>query len=202
MIDTPSKRLANTQVILDAIKDSKIKAFAFDVDGVMTNGGVFANSEGDLLRTYNAKDGFGLRMATMNDYIVAIVTGGRSVSIKKRFLSCGVSAEDIYLNSRDKVQDLYDFCKRHNLKPSEVVFVGDDLPDIPAMKACGLAACPCDAVEEVKEAANFISAIAGGRGAVRDIIQTVMRIQGDWTFNVDTYTNTMSDLVGDARGGE
>ncbi|MCM1177666.1 MAG: hypothetical protein NC308_06405 [Clostridium sp.] len=115
---------------------SKIRAFAFDVDGVMTDGGIFADNDGNLFRTFNAKDAFGMRMAAMNGYHMAVITGGRSQSIVKRMKVCGVAAEDVYLGSRDKMKDFNDFCSRHGVEASEVMYFGDDLPDIPVMKAC------------------------------------------------------------------
>ena len=114
-----------------------IKAFTFDVDGVFTDGGVIATENGDLIRVHDSKDGFGLRMAVLKGYKTAIITGGTSESIRKRFLGIGVKEEDIYLRSRDKVPDFYDFCKRHSLKPEEVAFVGDDLPcGLPGRRGC------------------------------------------------------------------
>ena len=106
-----------------------IKAFASDVDGVLTDGGILADLDGELFRTFDSKDGFAVRMATMAGYPVGIITGGRSESIRKRFLTCGVEAEDVYLGSRDKIEDFDDFCRRHGLKPEEVMYFGDDLPD-------------------------------------------------------------------------
>ena len=112
----------------------KIRAFAFDVDGVLTDGGILADLDGELFRTFDSKDGFGIRMAVMGGYPVGIITGGRSESIRKRFLTCGVAAEDVYLGSRDKIEDFDDFCSRHSLSPDQVMYFGDDLPDIPVMK--------------------------------------------------------------------
>ena len=80
---------------------SRIRAFAFDVDGVLTDGGILANLEGELFRTFDSKDGFALRMASMHGYRLAIITGGRSESIRRRFTTCGVRPEDVYLGTRD-----------------------------------------------------------------------------------------------------
>lgn len=164
-----------------------IKAFAFDVDGVLTNGGILANLDGELFRTFDSKDGFGLRMASMAGYHLGIITGGRSESIRKRFLTCGVKAEDVYLGSRDKIEDFDDFCSRHGVKPEEVMYFGDDLPDIPVMVKCGCGVAPADAVEEVLEAADYISPKAGGRGCVRDTVEKVMKSQGKWSLDVALY---------------
>lgn len=165
----------------------KIKAFAFDVDGVLTDGGILADVSGELYRTFDAKDGFALRMAMMKGYHLAIITGGRSESIRMRFRSCGVRPEDVYLGSRAKIEDFEDFCFRHGLQADEVMYFGDDLPDIPVMTACGCGVCPSDAVEEVKEIADLISTKPGGRQCVRETIRMVMEAQGTWKLNVQEY---------------
>lgn len=170
------------------IKLEKIKAFAFDVDGVFTDGGVMATDTGDLIRVHDSKDGFGLRMAVLKGYHTAIITGGNSDSIRKRFLGIGVKEEDIYLKSRNKLPDFYEFCKRHAIEPSQVAFVGDDLPDIPILKVCGLAVCPADAVAEVKEICDYVSLYNGGKGCVRDLIEQVLKIHGKWVFDPVAYS--------------
>ena len=143
---------------------SRIKAFAFDIDGVATDGSILALPDGDLLRTYDAKDGFALRMAAMKGYPIAVITGGRSESIRKRMLTSGVKADDVFLHCRDKREEFGIFCQRYNLKAEEVMFFGDDLPDIPLMRLSGCGVCPSDAVEEAKAAADWISSRPGGKG--------------------------------------
>ena len=165
----------------------KIRAFVFDVDGVLTDGSILALPDGDLLRTFDAKDGFAIRMASMHGYCLGIITGGRSISIVKRVASCGIVAEDVYLGSRDKSEDFQDFCKRHSLKPEEIMYFGDDLPDIPVMTACGCGVCPSDAVEEVREAAAWVSDSPGGKGCVRSCIETTMKMHDTWRLNVGDY---------------
>ena len=165
----------------------KIRAFAFDVDGVLTDGGILANLDGELFRTFDSKDGFAIRMATMAGYAVGIITGGRSESIRKRFLTCGVKAEDVYLGSRAKIEDFDDFCLRHGLDASEVMYFGDDLPDIPVMVKCGCGVAPADAVQEVLDAADYVSPCAGGHRCAREGIENVMRLQGKWHLDVELY---------------
>lgn len=165
----------------------KIRAFAFDVDGVLTNGGILAHSSGELFRTFDSKDGFAFRMASMHGYHLAIITGGRAESIRKRFLTCGVAPEDVYLGSRDKIKDFNDFCTRHSLSPEEVMYFGDDIPDIPVMLACGVGVCPSDAVSEALEAADYISPCAGGKRLARDTIEKVMKLQGTWRLDISLY---------------
>ena len=114
-------------------------------------------------------------------------TGGRSESIRQRFGSCGIKPEDVYLRSRAKIEDFEDFCQRHGLEPEEVMYFGDDLPDIPVMVACGCGVCPSDAVDEVKEIAGFISTKPGGKGCARETIELVMKEQGKWHLDVHAY---------------
>lgn len=166
---------------------SRIRAFAFDVDGVLTDGGILADLSGELYRVFDSKDSMAIRMAVMKGFHMAIITGGRSESIRQRFGSCGIKPEDVYLRSRAKIEDFEDFCRRHGLEPDEVMYFGDDLPDIPVMTACGCGACPSDAVEEVKEIAGIISSKPGGKGCAREIIQMVMKEQGKWELDVQAY---------------
>lgn len=168
-------------------KLKKIKAFAFDIDGVMTDGGIFADLHGELFRTFDSKDGFAVRMAAMHGYHLAVITGGRSESIRQRFRTCGISPEDVYLGSRDKTEDFFDFCKRHSLEPEEVLYMGDDIPDMPVMKLCGCSVCPADAVDEVKDIADYISPKGGGKGCARDAIEKTMKLQGTWVLDVAEY---------------
>ena len=148
-----------------------IKAFTFDIDGVMTDGGILADLEGQLYRTFDAKDGFAVRMACLNGFPVGVITGGRSQSIRARFSSNGINPEDIYLGSRNKIEDFEDFCRRHNLKPEEVMYFGDDIPDI----------------EVVKEAADIISDRPGGKACVREYMEKAMKAQGRWVFDAIAY---------------
>ena len=166
---------------------SKIKAFAFDIDGVMTNGGILAMPDGDLLRTYDAKDSFAIRMATMNGYHVGIITGGASESIRHRFTVCGVEPSDVYLHSRNKLTDFRKFCEKYGLRSEEVMFFGDDIPDIGVMKACGISVCPCDACEEVLAIADIVSPNPGGKQVIRHMFKTVMQAQGKWVFDEGVY---------------
>lgn len=168
------------------VKLSNIKAFAFDVDGVFTDGSVLVTEDGGFLRTHNAKDGYAVKIATLSGYPVAIITGGSAPSIKKRFEPLDV--KDIYLSSINKMPDFMDFCSKHNLHPSEVLFMGDDIPDIDILKICGLACCPSDAVNEVKEVCEYISIYPGGRGCVRDIIEQTLKIKDLWHKNDQAHS--------------
>ena len=164
-----------------------IKAFAFDVDGVATEGGVFCNEEGQLLRTYDAKDGFAIRMARMNGYPVAVITGGASVSILKRFRTSGIADEDVFLQSRNKMDDFRRFCAQHGLEARDVMYFGDDVPDLEVMLAAGVGVAPADAVDDVLAAADYVSPKPGGRGCLREAIEKTLKIQGKWTFDAPLY---------------
>lgn len=162
------------------VKLHKIKAFAFDVDGVLTRGDVISTPDGDLLRSFDAKDGFALRVAVKRGYPVAIITGGCSESIARRFRTLGIPDSDVYQRSKNKIPDFLDFCKRYSISPEEVAFAGDDIPDIPVMKICGLAVAPADAVRQVKECADYVSLYDGGRGCVRDLVEQTLVVQQKW----------------------
>ena len=112
---------------------------------------------------------------------------GRAESIRQRFLPCGVAPEEVYLGSRDKLKDFNDFCTRHALSPEEVMYFGDDIPDIPVMLACGVGVCPSDAVSEALEAADYISPCAGGYRLARETIEIVMMLHGTWQMDISLY---------------
>lgn len=169
-------------------KLNRIKAFAFDVDGVLTDGSIISTTEGDLLRTFDSKDGLGMRLALMLGYPIGIITGGNSPSIENRFKLYKIN--DIYMGSHNKLPDFLHFCKKYELKPEEVAYIGDDLPDIPVLQSCGLAVCPSDAAVEVKEICDYISSYKGGKGCARELIEQVLKIAGKWEFDVNTYQNS------------
>jgi 3-deoxy-D-manno-octulosonate 8-phosphate phosphatase (KDO 8-P phosphatase) len=157
-----------------------IKAFVFDVDGVFTNGWVLATPDGDFLRMHNTKDGYAVRYAAKLGYPIGVITGGASESIRERFKMLGVT--DVYLSSRHKLDDFRDFCFKYDLKPEEVLFMGDDMPDIEVLTSCGLPTCPADAAHEVKDVCAYISDRNGGMGCVRDVIEQTLRLQGRWNL--------------------
>ena len=164
-----------------------IKAFVFDVDGVFTDGGILADVNGELYRTFDSKDSMAVRMASMKGYHLAVISGGRSESIRQRFLTCGLKSDDIYLGSRAKIEDFEAFCLKHGLKAEEVMYFGDDLPDIPVMLACGCGVAPSDAVEEAKAAADIVSSRPGGKGVARELIEMVLKMHGKWELDVHDY---------------
>ncbi len=156
----------------------QIRAFAFDVDGVLSSPKVFLTPDGDMLRTMNTKDGYALQYAVKKGYPVAIITGGRSESIGTRFRNLGIS--DIYLGSTFKSEDFEDFLFKYGFRADQILYMGDDLPDFEVMQKAGVACCPADAVEEIKVISAYISHLSGGQGCVRDIIEQVLRLHGNW----------------------
>ena len=164
-----------------------IKAFAFDIDGVATDGTLLCMPDGDFLRLYDAKDGFAIRMACMNGYPVAVITGGSSESIRKRMVASGIKPEDVFLHCRDKMVEFRQFCERYGLSPEEVMYFGDDIPDVDVMQACGCAVCPSDAVPEAQKAADWMTDAPGGKGCLREAIEKTLKKQGKWVFDPVVY---------------
>ncbi|MFH2095455.1 MAG: HAD hydrolase family protein [Bacteroidota bacterium] len=155
----------------------KVKAFAFDVDGVLS-AYIFLNPDGEQVRSMNMKDGYALQLAVKKGYPVAIITGSHTESIKMRFEGLGIT--DIYLGSSEKKNDFIDFCFKYDLGPEVVMFMGDDVPDYEVMKMAGIPTCPVNAAEDIKPLARYISAFKGGEGCVRDVIEQVLRAQNKW----------------------
>ena len=156
----------------------KIKAFAFDVDGVLSSPEVYLHPTGDLMRSMNTKDGYALQYAVKRGYPIAIITGGNTESVALRFRGLGIT--DIYLASSYKTEDFNDFIFKYDLSPEQVLYMGDDLPDYEVMKKVGVPCCPADAVEEIKSVSHYISPYGGGKGCVRDVIEQVLRLHGRW----------------------
>ena len=158
-------------------KLNNIKAFAFDVDGVFSDM-LMLHPSGELMRTMNVKDGYAVQYACRKGYPVAIITGGNTESIRIRFAALGVN--DIYLKSSDKIHNLRDFAERNRISLDEILYMGDDIPDIEVMRYSGVSACPADAVVEIKETADYISPKGACKGCVRDVIEQTLRVQGRW----------------------
>ena len=157
---------------------SNITTFVFDYDGVMTDGTVYSDPSGQPWRATNVKDGYALQLAVKLGYHVAVISGAICPSMEVRMNSLGVT--DVFTGATDKVQKLKEYMKEKELKPEEIIFMGDDIPDINVMKEAGVPACPADAAPEVKAISKFISERPGGKGAVRDLIERVLKVQGKW----------------------
>ena len=161
----------------------RITTFVFDVDGVLTDGTVLLLENGLQARQMNVKDGLALQVALKNGYRVLVISGGTSEPVIRRLQYLGL--EEIHLGVKDKKKLLEGLCEQFSLKWNEILFMGDDLPDLPVLETVGLPCCPEDAVSEVKEVAKYISPVPGGKGCVRDVIEKVLKLNGHWRYTPD-----------------
>lgn len=155
-----------------------ITTFIFDVDGVLTNGTVIATESGELLRSFNIKDGYALQLAAKKGYHICIISGGKGAAMSKRFEMLNVA--DVFLGVHDKVAVFNQYLAQKNIAPQQVLYMGDDIPDLAVMQLVGIATCPADAVPEIKAVSHYISPFKGGETAVRDVIEKVLKVQQNW----------------------
>ena len=160
----------------------KIRAVTMDVDGVLTDGGLEAHDNHEMVRVFNAKDSFSMRVAAMRGLFTGVFSGGNTEGVLNRLATSGVAPEDMYLGCRGKIRAFEDFCSRHGVDPSEVLYIGDDVPDVPVLKAAGIGAVPADAAKDAMDAADYICELPGGRGCVREVVEKILRKQGRWHF--------------------
>jgi 3-deoxy-D-manno-octulosonate 8-phosphate phosphatase (KDO 8-P phosphatase) len=160
-----------------------ITTFIFDVDGVLTDGSVTITTNGELMRTMNTKDGYALKTAIDAGYNVCVISGGTNEGVRLRLRGLGLT--DIYLGAHDKVEQLKEYLDIYNIKAENVLFMGDDIPDYQVMKMVGLPCCPQDSVPEIKAISKYVSHKNGGKGAVRDVIEQVLKVQGKWNGSYD-----------------
>lgn len=160
-----------------------ITCFVFDVDGVLTDGTLFLMPGGEMVRRMNIKDGYALQLAIKKGYKLAVISGGYSELVKERLAKLGVT--DVFMSVHDKKQVLSDYMQRHSLQSHQVLFMGDDIPDLEVMSLAGLPCCPADACEEVKQISRYVSPLAGGMGCGRDVIEKVMKLQGQWLHTIE-----------------
>ncbi len=156
-------------------KASKIKMVVFDVDGVMTDGSITYDENGVEYKTFNVKDGQGIVRITKEGIITAIITARNNATVKHRFENLGMSR--LFMGQKDKMVAMKQLLEEYNLDLSQVAYMGDDLPDMCVLKEVGLASCPNDAIDEVKELCHFISSKNGGRGAVRELTDLIYSSQ-------------------------
>jgi 3-deoxy-D-manno-octulosonate 8-phosphate phosphatase (KDO 8-P phosphatase) len=155
-----------------------ITTFIFDYDGVLTDGTVILQADGEALRTANVKDGYALQLAVKKGFNVAIISGGSSPSIARRFQILKV--KDIYLGVESKLEKFHQYLEQKNIKAESVLYMGDDIPDYKPMKESGVPCCPADAAPEIKAISKYISAYGGGKGCVRDVIEQTLKVQEKW----------------------
>ena len=164
---------------------AKVKAFVFDIDGVLSLQTISLNSFGVPNRTVNLRDGYALQFAVKKGYQIGIISGSSSKEYQKRLKLLGI--RDIFLNSKSKIEHFNSFTEKYRLDKSEVLFMGDDIPDLQVMQVAGVPVCPSDADSEIKQAAVYISDKKGGEGCVRDVIEQVLRLHNKW-MDSDAYS--------------
>jgi 3-deoxy-D-manno-octulosonate 8-phosphate phosphatase (KDO 8-P phosphatase) len=157
---------------------ANVKAFVFDIDGVLSRQTIALNVFGVPNRSVNLRDGYAIQLAVKKGYFICVISGCRSKEYQKRLKLLGV--KDIFLNSKSKLDHFQTFLKKYNLNKSEVLFMGDDIPDYEVMKEAGISVCPSDADSEIRDVASYISDKKGGEGCVRDVIEQVLRLHNKW----------------------
>lgn len=155
-----------------------INTFVFDIDGVMTDGSLLVTDTGDLLRSMNIRDGYATELAVKKGYHVWVISGGKQEAPAIRLRKLGV--KEAHIAVPDKKKLLFELFKKYNVNPSHALYMGDDIPDYAVMQICGLPTCPNDAAPEIKSVAKYISPFKGGAGCVRDVIEKVLKLKGDW----------------------
>lgn len=163
----------------------KIKALVFDVDGVLSAETIGLHPDGEPMRTVNIKDGYALQLAVKCGLRVAIITGGRTEAVRKRYEGLGI--QDVYLGAAVKTREYELLKEKYGLKDEEILYMGDDIPDYEVLRLCGLPCCPADAAPEIKEICVYISHRAGGYGCGRDVVEQVLRAQGKWMSHEEAF---------------
>ena len=156
----------------------KIKALVFDVDGVLSSSTIVLSSTGEPLRTINIKDGYALQLAVKRGFHVAIITGGKTGAVRKRYEGLGIT--DLYLGSNVKLLAYDDFKQKYGLNNDEVLYMGDDIPDLEVLSRVGCPCCPADACPDVKKVCLYVSDCNGGYGCGRDVVEQVLRAHDKW----------------------
>lgn len=163
-----------------------IKAFAFDVDGVLTDGTLFLMPDGEMVRRMHIKDGYALQLAIKKGYHVFVISGGKSELVKERLHKLGVT--QVYMQAHNKTEILQQCLHQHSLQPHEVLYMGDDMPDLEVIHQVGLPCAPADACSEIKAVSKYISASNGGFGCARDVIEKVLKLNGHWHHQQDVQS--------------
>ena len=164
---------------------TKIRAIIFDVDGVLSSETITLSADGEPLRTVNIKDGYAIQLAMKLGLRIVILSGARVPSIRKRYEYLGI--EDIFIGCAVKIKTYEDLLQKYGLKDEEVMYMGDDIPDLEIMRRVGCPVCPKDACPEIKEASIYVSDRKGGYGCGRDVIEQTLRAQGKWVMNAKAF---------------
>ncbi|MBQ8988481.1 MAG: HAD hydrolase family protein [Prevotella sp.] len=164
---------------------SKIKAIIFDIDGVLSSETITLSESGVPLRTVNIKDGYAIQLAMKLGLRIVVLTGGNTPSVRVRYEGLGV--EDIYMGCAVKIEKYEEFIRQYGLADAEVMYMGDDIPDLEIMRRVGCPVCPKDACPEIKEVSLYVSDRIGGHGCGRDVIEQVLRAQGKWVMNAKAF---------------
>lgn len=162
-----------------------IRGIAFDVDGVLSPSTIPLHPDGTPMRMVNIKDGYALQLAVKHGYHIAIITGADSEAVRRRFAGLGIT--DIFMKAAQKIPCLEAWMAKYGLCPEEVAYAGDDIPDYEAMKLVGLPVAPADAADDIKHVATYISPYKGGEGVGRDLLEQIMRVQGDWMSSARAF---------------
>lgn len=168
------------RIVLSLFKS--ITTFVFDVDGVLTDGSVLVLPDGLMARSMNIKDGYALQLAVKKGYRVLVISGGNSPEVKDRLLKLGV--KETWMQVSDKAALLHDIMQKEGISKEQVLYMGDDIPDLQVMQLAGLPCCPADAVEEIKAISVYLSPVSGGKGCVREVMEKVMKLRGNWSEDV------------------
>ena len=163
----------------------KIKALFFDVDGVLSAETIGMDANGDPMRTVNIKDGYAPQLAVKAGLHIAIITGGKTEAIRKRYEGLGI--KDIFLGAAVKTKEYQLLLDKYQLSPEEVLYMGDDIPDYEVLRLVGLPCCPADAAPEIKQICKYISHRNGGYGCGRDVVEQVLKAHGKWMSHSEAF---------------
>lgn len=161
---------------------NQITTLIFDVDGVLTDGSIMVATNGDMYRKMHTKDGFALKTAVDKGLNICIISGGNNEGVRLRLQGLGIKS--IYLGAHHKTKTMNTYLKENSIKLENVLYMGDDIPDLHVMKEVGLPCCPQDAVQEIKGISKYVSHKKGGKGCVRDVIEQVLKVQNKWLNEV------------------
>ncbi len=163
----------------------KIRAIIFDVDGVLSAETITLSATGEPLRTVNIKDGYAIQLAVKLGLRIAIMTGGNTEAVRLRYERLGV--QDIYMGCSVKIQTYEQFLTNYGFTDEEVLYMGDDIPDLEIMQRVGCPVCPADACPEVQQTSIYVSQLRGGYGCGRDVIEQTLRAQGKWQMDETAF---------------